>query len=146
MTDYMVDMETLERVIKANEDQADLFTRKADRDKRLLASKEKIYNHKLLSEHYTKALKNRAKELGLVDKIELRSISFVGKQLEASYAAHYTLYINDNYVASFHANLQDIEKTLDNVLTKLEEVVRSAKIAARRLEDDIHDIVGYESE
>ena len=60
-----------------------------------------------------------------------------------SYAAHYTLYINSNHVASFHANLQDIEKTLDNVLTKLEEVVRSAKIAARRLEDDIHDIVGY---
>lgn len=48
MTDYMVDMETLERVIKSNEDQADLFTRKANRNKRLLASKEEIYNHKLL--------------------------------------------------------------------------------------------------
>lgn len=146
MTDYMVDMETLERVIESNEDQAELFARKADRDKRLLVSKEEIYNHKLLSEHYTKALKNRAKELGLVDKIELKSISFVGKRLKASYATHYTLYINENQVASFYANLREIEKTLDNVLTKLEEVVRSAKITARRLEDDIHDIVGYESE
>lgn len=145
MTEYMVDKETLERVIKANEDQADLFTRKADRDKRLLASNEEIYNHKLLSEHYTEALKNRAKELGFVDKIELKSISFVGQRLEASYAAHYTLYINDNHVASFHSNLRDIEATLGKVLDKLEEVVRSAKITARRLEDDIHDIVGYES-
>lgn len=48
MTDYMVDMETLERVIKSNENQVDLFTRKADRVKRLLASNEEIYNHKLL--------------------------------------------------------------------------------------------------
>lgn len=145
MTEYMVNTETLERVIKSNEDQADLFTRKADRDKRLLASKEEIYNHKLLSEHYTEALRNRAKELGLVDKIELKSISFVGKRLEASYASHYTLYINDNQVASFHSNLRDIEATLEKVLDKLEEVVRSAKITARRLEDDIHDIVGYEN-
>lgn len=145
MTEYRVDMETLERATEYNEDQADLFARKANRNKRLLASKEEIYDHKLLSEHYTEALKNRAKELGLVDKIELKSISFADKRLEASYAAHYTLYINDNHVASFHANLRDIEKTLDNVLTKLEEVVRSAKIAARRLEDDIHDIVGYEN-
>lgn len=145
MTEYMVNTETLERVIKSNEDQADLFTRKADRDKRLLASKEEIYNHKLLSEHYTEALRNRAKELGLVDKIELKSISFVGKRLEASYASHYTLYINDNQVASFHSNLRDIEATLEKVLDKLEEVVRSAKITARRLEDDIHDIVGYEA-
>lgn len=143
MTEYRVDMETLERATEYNEDQADLFARKANRNKRLLASKEEIYDHKLLSEHYTEALKNRAKELGLVDKIELKSISFVDKRLEASYAAHYTLYINDNHVASFHANLRDIEKTLDNVLTELEEVVRSAKITARRLEDDIHDIVGY---
>lgn len=143
MTEYRVDMETLERATEYNEDQADLFARKANRNKRLLASKEEIYDHKLLSEHYTEALKNRAKELGLVDKIELKSISFVDKRLEASYAAHYTLYINDNHVASFHANLRDIEKTLDNVLTKLEEVVRSTKIAARRLEGDIHDIVGY---
>ena len=145
MTEYMVNTETLERVIKSNEDQADLFTRKADRDKRLLASKEEIYNHKLLSEHYTEALRNRAKELGLVDKIELKSISFVGKRLEASYASHYTLYINDNQVVSFHSNLRDIEATLEKVLDKLEEVVRSAKITARRLEDDIHDIVDYES-
>lgn len=145
MAEYMVDTETLERVIESNEDQADLFARKANRNKRLLASKEEIYNHKLLSEHYTKALKNRAKELGLVDRIELRSISFVGKQLEASYTAHYTLYINDNHVASFHADLRGIEATLEKVLDKLEEVVRSAKITARRLEDDIHDIVGYES-
>lgn len=143
MTEYRVDMETLERAAEYNEYQADLFARKANRNKRLIASKEEIYDHKLLSEHYTEALKNRAKELGLVDKIELKSISFVGKRLEVSYAAHYTLYINSNHVASFHANLQDIEKTLDNVLTKLEEVVRSAKITARRLEDDIHDIVGY---
>lgn len=146
MTDYMVDMETLERVIKANEDQADLFTRKADRDKRLLASNEEIYNHKLLSEHYTKALKNRAKELGLVDKIELKSISFVGKRLKSSYATHYTLCINENQVASFYANLHEIEKILDNALDKLEEVVKSVKISARRLEADVHDIVGYESE
>ena len=145
MAEYMVDTETLERVIESNEDQADLFARKANRNKRLLASKEEIYNHKLLSEHYTKALKNRAKELGLVDKIELRSISFVGKQLEASYAAHYTLCINDNHVASFHADLRGIEATLEKVLDKLEEVVRSAKITARRLEDDIHDIIGYEN-
>lgn len=145
MTEYMVDMETLERVIESNEDQADLFTRKANRNKRLLASKEEIYNHKLLSEHYTKTLNNRAKELGLVDKIELKSISFVGKRLEASYAAHYTLHINDNRVASFHADLRGIEATLEKVLDKLEEVVRSTKITARRLEDDIHDIVGYES-
>lgn len=145
MTNYMVNMETLERVIESNEDQAELFTRKANRDKRLLASEEEIYNHKLLSEHYAEALKNRAKELGLVDKIELKSISFVGKRLEASYAAHYTLYINDNHVASFHADLRGIETTLEKVLDKLEEVVRSAKITARRLEDDIHDIVGYES-
>lgn len=145
MTNYIVDTETLERVIKANEDQADLFTRKADRDKRLLASNEEIYNHKFLSEYYTKTLNNRAKELGLVDKIELKSISFVGKRLEASYSAHYTLYINDNHVASFHSNLRDIEATLEKVLDKLEEVVRSAKITARRLEDDIHDIVGYEN-
>ena len=75
----------------------------------------------------------------------MRSISFVGKQLEASYTAHYTLYINDNHVASFHADLRGIEATLEKVLDKLEEVVRSAKITARRLEDDIHDIVGYES-
>lgn len=143
MAEYMVGTETLERAIKSDEDQAELFARKANRDRRLLASKEEIYDHKLLSEHYTEALKNRAKELGLVDKLELKSISFVGKRLEVSYAAHYTLYINSNHVASFHANLQDIEKTLDNVLTKLEEVVRSAKITARRLEDDIHDIVGY---
>ena len=34
MTDYMVDMETLERVIESNEDQADLFARKANRNKR----------------------------------------------------------------------------------------------------------------
>ena len=145
MTEYRVDMETLERAAEYNEDQADLFARKANRDKRLLASKEEIYDHKLLSEHYTEALKNRAKELGLVDKIELKSISFVGKRLEVSHAAHYTLYINSNHVASFHANLQDIESTLEKVLYKLEEVVRSAKITARRLEDDIHDIVGYES-
>lgn len=145
MANYIVDTETPERVIKANEDQADLFTRKANRNKRLLASKEEIYNHKLLSEHYTKALKNRAKELGLADKIELKSISFVGKRLEASHAVHYTLYINDNRVASFHADLRGIEATLEKVLDKLEEVVRSAKITARRLEDDIHDIVGYES-
>ena len=146
MTEYMVNTETLERVIKSNEDQADLFTRKADRDKRLLASKEEIYNHKLLSEHYTEALRNRAKELGLVDKIELKSISFAGKRLEVSDAAHYVLHINDNHVASFHSNLRDIEATLEKVLDKLEEVVRSAKITARRLEDDIHDIVGYEDE
>lgn len=146
MTDYIVDMETLERAAEHNEDQADLFTRKANRYKRLLASKEEIYNHKLLSEHYAKALKNRAKELGLADKIELKSISFVGKRLEASYAAHYTLYINDNHVASFHSNLRDIEATLEKVLDKLEEVVRSAKISARRLEADVYDIVGYESE
>lgn len=145
MTEYMVNTKTLERVIKSNEDQADLFTRKADRDKRLLASKEEIYNHKLLSEHYTEALRNRAKELGLVDEIELKSISFVGKRLEASCAAHYALYINDNHVASFHSNLRGIEATLEKVLDKLEEVVRSAKITARRLEDDIHDIVGYEN-
>lgn len=145
MTEYMVNTETLERVIESNEDQAELFTRKADRDKRLLASKEEIYNHKLLSEHYTEALKNRAKDLGLVDKIELKSISFVGKRLEASYAAHYAMYINDNHVASFHADLRGIEATLEKVLDKLEEVVRSAKITARRLEDDIHDIVDYES-
>lgn len=145
MADYMVDMKTLERAAEYNEYQADLFARKASRNKRLLASKEEIYDHKLLSEHYTKALKNRAKELGLVDKIELRSISFVGKRLEASYAAHYTLYINDDHVASFHADLRGIEATLEKVLDKLEEVVRSAKITARRLEDDIHDIVGYES-
>ena len=146
MTEYMVDMETLERVIKANEDQADLFTRKVDRDKRLLASNEEIYNHKLLSEYYTKTLNNRAKELGLVDKIELKSISFVGKRLKASYAAHYTLYINENQVASFYANLREIEKILDNALDRLEEVVKSVKISARRLEADVHDIVGYESE
>lgn len=145
MIGYMVDMETLERVIGSNEGQAELFTRKANLDKRLLASKEEIYDHKLLSEHYTEALKNRAKELGLVDKIELKSISFVCKRLEASYAAHYTLYINDNHVASFHSNLLGIEATLEKVLDKLEEVVRSAKITARRLEDDIHDIVGYEN-
>lgn len=145
MTEYMVDMETLERAAEYNEDQADLFTRKANRNKRLLAAKEEIYNHKLLSEHYTKTLRNRAKDLGLVDKIELRSISFVSKRLEASYAAHYTLYINDNHVASFHSNLRGIEATLEKVLDKLEEVVRSAKITARRLEDDIHDIVGYEN-
>lgn len=145
MTDYMVDMETLERVIESNEDQADLFARKANRNKRLLASKEEIYNHKLLSEHYTKALKNRAKELGLADKIESKSILFVGKRLEASYAVHYTLHINDNRVASFHVDLRGIEATLEKVLDKLEEVVRSAKITARRLEDDIHDIVGYEN-
>lgn len=145
MTEYIVDIETLERVIKSNEDQADLFTRKADRVKRLLASNEEIYNHKLLSKHYTKTLKNRAKELGLVDKIELKSISFVGKRLEASYAAHYTLYINDNHVASFHSNLRGIEATLEKVLDKLEEVVRSAKISTRKLEADIHDIVGYEA-
>lgn len=146
MADYMVDMETLERVIKANEDQADLFTRKADRDKRLLASNEEIYNHKLLSEYYTKTLNNRAKELGLVDKIELKSISFAGKRLKASYATHYTLCINENQVASFYANLHEIEKILDNALDKLEEVVKSVKISARRLEADVHDIVGYESE
>lgn len=146
MTNYIVDTETLKRMIKANEDQADLFTRKADRDKRLLASNEEIYNHKLLSEHYTEALKNRAKELGLVDKIELKSISFVGKRLKASYAAHYTLCINENQVASFYANLHEIEKILDNALDKLEEVVKSVKISARRLEADVHDIVGYESE
>lgn len=145
MTEYMVNTETLERVIESNEDQAELFTRKADRDKRLLASKEEIYNHKLLSEHYTEVLRNRAKELGLVDKIELKSISFVSKRLEASDAAHYTLYINDNHVASFYADLREIETALEKALDKLEEVVRSAKIAARRLEDDIHDIVGYES-
>ena len=145
MTDYMVDMETLERVIESNEDQAALFARKANRNKRLLASKEEIYNHKLLSEHYTEALRNRAKELGLVDKIELKSISFVCKQLEASDAAHYTLHINSAHVASFHSDLRGIEATLEKVLDKLEEVVRSAKITARRLEDDIHDIVGYEN-
>lgn len=145
MTEYMVNTETLERVIESKEDQAELFTRKADRDKRLLASKEEIYNHKLLSEHYTEVLRNRAKELGLVDKIELKSISFVSKRLEASDAAHYTLYINDNHVASFYADLREIETVLEKALDKLEEVVRSAKIAARRLEDDIHDIVGYES-
>ena len=145
MTEYIVDMETLERAAEYNEDQADLFARKANRNKRLLASKEEIYDHKLLSEHYTEALRNRAKELGLVDKIELKSISFVGKRLEASCASHYTLYIYDNHVASFHSNLRCIEATLEKVLDKLEEVVRSAKIAARRLEDDIHDIVGYEN-
>ena len=133
-------------MIKANEDQADLFTRKADRDKRLLASNEEIYNHKLLSEHYTEALNNRAKELGLVDKIELKSISFVGNRLKVSYATHYTLCINENQVASFYANLHEIEKILDNALDKLEEVVKSVKISARRLEADVHDIVGYESE
>ena len=146
MTECRVDMETLERATEYNEDQADLFARKANRNKRLLASKEEIYDHKLLSEHYTEALKNRAKELGLVDKIELKSISFVDKRLEASYAAHYTLYINDNHVASFYANLHEIEKILDNALDKLEEVVKSVKISARRLEADVHDIVGYESE
>ena len=146
MTEYIVDMETLERVIESNEDQADLFARKANRDKRLLTSKEEIYDHKLLSEHYTDKLKQRMSELGLVDKIELKSISFVGKRLKASYAAHYTLYIDDNHVASFYADLREIETTLEKVLDKLEEVVRSAKITARRLEDDIHDIVGYESE
>lgn len=146
MTEYKVDMETLERSIKTNEDQADLFARKADRDKRLLASKEEIYNHKLLSEHYTDKLKQRMNELGLLDKIELKSISFVGKRLKASYAAHYTLYINDNHVASFYANLQEIETILADVLVKLEEVVRSAKISARNLEADIHDIVGYKDE
>ena len=145
MTEYIVDMETLERVIESNEDQADLFARKANRDKRVLASKEEIYDHKLLSEHYTDKLKQRISELGLVDKIELKSISFVGKRLEASDATHYTLCINDNHVASFHANLRDIEATLEKVLDKLEEVVRSAKITARRLEDDIHDIVRYEN-
>lgn len=145
MTEYIVDMETLERVIESNEDQADLFARKANRDKRLRASKEEIYDHKLLSEHYTDKLKQRISELGLVDKIELKSISFVGKRLKASYAAHYTLHINDNHVASFYANLREIETTLEKVLDKLEEVVRSAKITARRLEDDIHDIVGYEN-
>lgn len=145
MTNYIVDTEMLERVIKANEDQADLFTRKVDRDKRLLASNEEIYNHKLLSEYYTKTLNNRAKELGLVDKIELKSISFVGKRLKASYATHYTLYINENQVASFYANLCEIEKILDNALDRLEEVVKSVKISARRLEADIHDIVGYEN-
>ena len=145
MAEYRVDMETLERAAEYNEYQADLFARKANRDKRLLASKEEIYDHKLLSEHYTEALKNRAKELGLVDKIELKSISFVCKRLEASYAAHYTLYINGNRAVSFHADLRGIEATLEKVLDKLEEVVRSAKITARRLEDDIHDIVGYEN-
>ena len=35
MTDYMVDMETLERVIESNENQVDLFTRKADRVKKI---------------------------------------------------------------------------------------------------------------
>ena len=146
MTEYKVDMETLERSIKTNEDQADLFARKADRDKRLLASKEEIYNHKLLSEHYTDKLKQRMNELGLLDKIELKSISFVGKRLKASYAAHYALYINDNHVASFYANLQEIETILADVLVKLGEVVRSAKISARNLEADIHDIVGYKDE
>lgn len=145
MTEYMVNTETLERVIKSNEDQADLFTRKADRDKRLLASKEEIYNHKLLSEHYTEALRNRAKELGLFDDIELRTISFTGRSKTSSEPSHYSLHINDNHVASFYANLQNIEKTLDSVLDKLEEVVKSAKISARRLEADVHDIVGYEN-
>ena len=144
MAEYKVDMETLERSVEYNEDQADLFARKADRCKRLLASKEEIYDHKLLSEHYTDELKQRMNELGLVDKIELKSISFVGKRLKASYAAHYTLYINDNHLASFYANLQEIETILANVLVKLEEVVRSAKISVRKLEADIHDIVGYE--
>lgn len=145
MSEYRVDVKTLEQMVEFNTHQADLFTRRANHSKRLIASKEEIYDHKLLSEHYTEALKNRAKDLGLVDKIELKSISFVGKRLEASYAAHYAMYINDNHVASFHADLRGIEATLEKVLDKLEEVVRSAKITARRLEDDIHDIVDYES-
>ena len=145
MTDYRVNMETLEQSVKNNEDQVEFFTRRADYAKRLLASKEEIYDHKLLSEHYTDKLKQRMSELGLADKIELKSISFVGKRLKAPYATHYTLYINDNHVASFYADLREIETTLEKVLDKLEEVVRSAKITARRLEDDIHDIVGYEN-
>ena len=48
MTEYRVDMETLERAAEYNEDQADLFARKANRNKRLIASKEEIYDHKLL--------------------------------------------------------------------------------------------------
>lgn len=145
MKEYMVDKETLEQSVKNNADQVEFFTRRADHAKRLLTSKEEIYDHKLLSEHYTDKLKQRMSELGLVDKIELKSISFVGKRLKASYAAHYTLYINDNHVASFYADLREIETALEKALDKLEEVVRSAKITARRLEDDIHDIVGYES-
>lgn len=144
MKEYMVDKETLEQSVKNNADQVEFFTRRADHAKRLLTSKEEIYDHKLLSEHYTDKLKQRMSELGLVDKIELKSISFVGKRLKASYAAHYTLYINDNHVASFYADLREIETILANVLVRLEEVVRSAKISARKLEADIHDIVGYE--
>lgn len=146
MKEYMVGKETLEQSVKNDEDQVEFFTRRADHAKRLLTSKEEIYDHKLLSEHYTDKLKQRMSELGLVDKIELKSISFVGKRLKAPYAAHYTLYIDDNHVASFYADLREIETTLEKVLDKLEEVVRSAKITARRLEDDIHDIAGYESE
>ena len=145
MAEYRVDTETLAQMVEFNTRQADLFTRRANHSKRLLESNDEIYDHKLLSEHYTEELKRRAKELGLFDDIELRTISFTGRSKTSSEPSHYSLYINDNHVASFHANLQNIEKTLDSVLDKLEEVVKSAKITARRLEDDIHDIVGYEN-